>query len=88
MIALSIALVIIAFLASRSLDFWLQLKERELTRAYELNSLAVKAAQDGASEELLKLFDDRINKTWDVISSTKQELSALKLQIGLKGNKL
>ena len=87
MLYMSIASVIIAYMTYRLVDMWLQLQERELTRNYELNRSAAEAVQSGASEELLKQFDERINKTWEVITSTKQDLSSLKLQIGLKGNK-
>ena len=49
-----------------------------------LNTKSSQEELSAAVTELHKQFDDRINKTWGTISSTKQELEALKLQIGLR----
>lgn len=80
MLWLSIALVIIAteafYLANKYID-----------QKHALNTKSSKEELSAAVEELHKQFDERINKTWGTISSTKQELEALKLQIGLKGNR-
>lgn len=77
MLELSIALVIIATEAFYLVNKYLDQKNA-------LNTKSVEAELSAAVEELHKQFDDRINKTWGTISSTKQELEALKLQIGLQ----
>jgi len=80
MIALSIALVIIACIAG-------YLVNKYLDQRMQLNTTAVNSALSAAVEEQLKKFDDRLNNTWGAISSTKEELNALKLSVGLKGNR-
>lgn len=77
MIYLSIALVIIATEA-------FYLVNKFLDQKFALNKQASADALSTAIDELHKQFDDRINKTWGTISSTKQELEALKLSIGLR----
>jgi len=80
MISLSIALVIIAGIAG-----WLV--NKYLDQKMVLNTEAANAAAIAAFEERINKFDERINNTWGSISSTKQELEAFKLQMGLKGIK-
>lgn len=80
MISISIALVIISTEAA-----WLV--NKYLDKKFELNTKSAEAELSAAVAELHKQFDDRINNTWGTITSTKQELEALKLQIGLKGNR-
>lgn len=65
---------------------WLINKQMNLK--YQVNKDAAAAALSGELEERLKAFDERINKTWSTISSTKEELNAFKLQIGLKRTSL
>lgn len=80
MLELSIALVIIAGIAG-------YLVNKFLDQRMALNNKASEEALSTAVEEQLKKFDTRINDTWSTISSTKEEFNALKLQIGLKGNR-
>ena len=87
MIALSIALVIIAFIAGYLINKYLDQRKIELDRAFELNNKSASADISAAIEEGLNKFDDRINRTWGTISEVKQDLNSLKMQIGLKGIK-
>lgn len=80
MISISIALVIIAGMAFYLVNKWMDLN-------YIINKQASSDALSTAMEEQLKKFDDRLNNTWSTISNTKEELNALKLSIGLKGNR-
>lgn len=80
MISISIALVIIACIAG-------YLVNKFLDQRMQLNTAASNDALSAAVEEQIKKYDDRLNKTWGAISSTKEELNALKLSIGLKGNR-
>ena len=80
MIYISIALVIVAGMAFYLINKWMDLN-------IILNKQASSDALSTAMEEQLKKFDIRINDTWSTISNTKEELNALKLQIGLKGNR-
>ena len=77
MLELSIALVIIAGIAGWLVNKWLD-------QTSTLNTAAAEAALTELLEERLKAFDGRINDTWTVIASTKQELQAVKLQLGFK----
>ena len=77
MIELSIALVIIAFMAYK-------VANKYLDNQHQLNTKSVQAELDAAVAELTKRFDDRLNNTWSTISSTKQELEAFKLSLGLR----
>ena len=74
---LSVALVIIAAMAYKLIEKYLDQKE-------SLNKGASNDALSTALDEQLKKFNGRINDTWVTISSTKQELEALKLMIGLR----
>ena len=78
MIYLSIALVIIAAMAFFLINKWMDIN-------YLLNTKVTEVAPSTAVEDQLKKIDTRINDTWAVISSTKEELSAFKLMMGLKG---
>ena len=80
MIEISIALVIIAGMAFYLVNKFLDMK-------FKLNIEATNLATIAALEDRIHKFDERINNTWGTISSTKQELEALKLSIGLKGNR-
>jgi len=78
MLELAIALVIIAGLAYKLGDKWLDQKPT-------INTESVDTAELSAAIDVkLKLFDDRINNTWGTVSSVKEDLNALKLQIALK----
>jgi hypothetical protein len=84
MISISIALIIIATIAGWLVNRYLDQRELELTRKYELNKLSAQADISAAIEESLKRFDSRINDTWSTISDVKQELNAFKLQVGMR----
>jgi type II secretory pathway pseudopilin PulG len=85
MMYLSIALVIIAIIAGYLVNRWLDQRQQELDRTITLNNEAAEAALSAAMSEMHKQFDTRINKTWETISTTKQELESLKLQLAIKG---
>lgn len=80
MMYLSIALVIIAGMAFYLINKYLDQKML-------LNTKSVEAELSAAVAELHKQFDSRINNAYGTISSIKEELNALRMQIGLKGNK-
>ena len=77
MLALSIALVIIACIAG-----WLV--NKHIDNKHLLNTRSVDSELSAAMEEQLKKFDDRLNSTWSTISSTKEELNAIKLAVGFR----
>lgn len=77
---ISLALVIIAAMAYTLINRWMDEKS-------SLNTKASEEALSTAVEERLKKFDARINDTWAVTSSVKLELEAIRLMMGIKGNK-
>lgn len=80
MMYFSIALVIIAGMA-------FYLANKYLDRQHLINTKSSKDELSAAVSELHKQFDSRINNAYGTISSIKEELNALRMQIGLKGNK-
>lgn len=78
MIELSIALVIVAAMAYKLFDKWLDQKATINTSASS-DDLTV------AVEELSKKLDSRINKCFENHQFIKTELDSMKLQFGLKG---
>jgi hypothetical protein len=74
MIEISIALVIIACIAG-----WL------FNKHMDINNKPSEEGTIAALEERINKFDQRINDTWSNTSTIKQELDALKLQIGIRG---
>lgn len=85
MIELSIALVLIAAMGFYLVNKLLDQRQQELDKKTLLNNDAAEAALSAAVSEMHKTFDTRINKTWETISTTKQELESLKLQLAMKG---
>ena len=77
-LALAIALVIIAGLAYKLGDKWLDQKMK-------LNIVASDDALTAAVDELSKKLDSRINKCFENHQFIKTELDSLRLQFGLKG---
>jgi len=80
MIYISIALVIIAGMAFYVINKYLDHK-------IMLNTKSSEEELSAAVSEMHKQFDARINNAYGTISSIKEELNALRMQIGLKGNK-
>jgi len=80
MIYLSIAMVIIAGMA-------FYLVNKYLDQKMLLNTASSKDELSAAVSEMHKQFDTRINNAYGNIGSIKEELNALRMQIGLKGNK-
>lgn len=78
MIELSIALVIVAAMAYKLFDKWLDQKAT-------INTSASSDALTVAVEELSKKLDSRINKCFENHQFIKTELDSMKLQFGLKG---
>lgn len=78
MLELSIAFVIFAGISGWLVNKYLDMK-------YALNTEATNVAAVAALEDRINKFDQRINDTWSTISSTKQELEAHKLAMGLRG---
>lgn len=78
MIALSIALVIIACIAGYLVNKFLDMK-------YALNTTSADADTIAALTKQINTFDERINNTWSATSSIKEELSSLRMAIGIKG---
>ena len=78
MMYLAVALVIIAAMAYKLVDKWLDQKEA-------LNIEASDDALTAAVEELSKKLDTRINKCFENHQFIKTELDSMKLQFGLKG---
>lgn len=76
---IALALVIIAAMGYTLINRWMDNK-------FAVNKEASSDALSTAMEEQLKKFDDRLNATWGVISSNKEELNALRLSIGLGNN--
>ena len=74
---IALALVIIAAMGYTLINRWMDNK-------FAVNKEASSDALSTAMEEQLKKFDDRLNATWGVISSNKEELNALRLSIGLQ----
>jgi len=74
---IALALVIIAAMGYTLINRWMDNK-------FAVNKEASSDALSTAMEEQLKKFDDRLNATWGVISSNKEELNALRLSIGLR----
>jgi len=87
MLEMSIALVVVACIAGYLVNKFLDQRTLELERNHALNTRSAEAEISAAVEEGLQKFDNRINNTWSTISEVKQELNALKLQIGLRGNR-
>jgi hypothetical protein len=81
MIELSIAFVIVAGIAGFIANKYLDMK-------YALNTEATNLAAVAALEERINKFDQRINDTWSTISSTKQELEAHKLAMGMRNSNI
>jgi hypothetical protein len=75
---LAVALVIVAAMAYRLIDKWLDQKA-------ELNIEASDDALNAAVDELSKKLDSRINKCFENHQFIKTELDSMKLQFGLKG---
>lgn len=84
MMYLSIALVIIACIAGFLVNKFLNQRQKEMDTKIQLNNEAAEAALSAAAAEMHKQFDARINKTWETIQITKQELESLRLQIAIK----
>ena len=80
MLEIAIAIIVVACIAGFLVNKWLNL-------THPINIASSNDDSIAAINEQLKLFDGRINDTWGTISSTKEELKALKLAIGLKGNR-
>jgi len=74
---IAVALVIIAAMAYRLIDKWLDQKA-------SLNSAASDDALTAAVDELSKKLDTRINKCFENHQFIKTELDSMKLQFGLK----
>ena len=85
MLEISAALVIIAGIAGYLVNKYLDQRQQELNKKDTINSEAASAAVTAAVSEMHKQFDTRINKTWETIQVTKQELESLKLQLAIKG---
>lgn len=79
-IALVIIFIIIGYVSLKFID-WLKL---ESDRKHQLNIKSSEEEVSAAIENALKKFDSRINDTWGTISSVKEEVNALRLQIGLR----
>lgn len=77
MLWFSIALVIIA-----GMGFYLV--NKYLDQKHQLNIKSSEEELSAAMAELHKQFDSRINNAYGTISSIREELNALRLQIGLK----
>lgn len=75
---LAVALVMIAAMAYKLVDKWLDQRE-------SLNITASKDALTDAVAELSTKFDSRINKAFENHQFIKTELDSMKLQFGLKG---
>jgi C4-dicarboxylate transporter len=84
MIEISIALVLIAAIAGYLVNRYLDQRQQEMDHKNRVNIEADNTAAIAALTEQINKFDERINSTWGTISSTKQELEAFKLQIGLR----
>ena len=78
MMYLSVALVIIAAMAYKIADKWLDEKSK-------LNTIPDYSGHFAAVDEQLKKFDSRINDTWSAVSAIKEELNALRMQNAIKG---
>jgi hypothetical protein len=78
MMYLAVALVIVAAMAYRLADKWLDQKAK-------LNIEASDDALNAAVDELSKKLDSRINKCFENHQFIKTELDSMKLQFGLKG---
>lgn len=85
MVELSIALVIIAGMAFYLINKYLDQREKQLDGSITINNEAANAVVTAAVSEMHKQFDTRINKTWETIQITKQDLESLKLQLAIKG---
>ncbi len=83
---LAIALVIVAAMAFYLVNKYLDQRAIELEQKSQLNTTAADAALSAAVTEKFNNFDDRLNKTWGAISSAKEELNAIRLQLAM-GNK-
>lgn len=83
MIELSIVLsvAIVAYIAR----IYLQQRQQEIDFKHRINKESTTVDLSSATDEQFRLFDDRINKTWNAISTYKEELNALKLSIAIKG---
>ena len=84
MIFLSIALTLSVAICAYLVNKWLDQRQQEIDYNHRINTNASMQALTGPLEEQIKKFDDRINNTWSVTSSLKQELDALKLSVSLK----
>jgi predicted component of type VI protein secretion system len=87
MLELAVALVIVALIAGFLINKKLDFEVKKFEKADELNNEAALSALLAPLEERITKFDSRINDTWSTISSTKQELEALRLAISIKGNR-
>jgi len=83
---LAIVLVIVSAMAFYLINKYLNQRAVELDKKSQLNTTAAEAALSAATTEKFNNFDDRLNKTWGAISSTKEELNAIRLQLAM-GNK-
>jgi type II secretory pathway pseudopilin PulG len=81
---LSIALVIIALIAGFLVDRLLDQMQQKLDSQNEINIKASDEALSAAVSEQLKLYDARINKTWETMSTYKTELESLRLQVAIR----
>jgi type II secretory pathway pseudopilin PulG len=84
MIYISIALVLIAVMATFIANKFLNIKQKESEKITAVNNEAAEAALNAALDERLKSFDQRINKTWETINLTKSEIESLKLATALR----
>jgi hypothetical protein len=76
-----LSVVIIAYL----IRIYLTQRQQEIDFKHRINTESTTVDLSSAYDEQFKLFDTRINSTWGVINSTKEELNALKLSIAIKG---
>jgi C4-dicarboxylate transporter len=85
MVELSIALVVVAAMATYLANRYLDQRQQTLDHKSKINNEAADAAVTAAVTEMHKHFDTRINRTWETIQVTKQELESLKLAMAIKG---
>jgi len=78
-------LLLIACIFAYLVTIYLDQRQQEITFKHRINNESTTVDLSSAYDEQLKLFDERINKTWSAIGAYKEELNALKLSIAIKG---
>ena len=83
MIYISIAIVLSVAIFGYIAVKFIELQYAKLESTKHINNESAMAELSAAMDERFKKFDSRLNDTWGTISSVKEEINAIRLQLAL-----